>query len=70
MDEKCEGLAFPPLPVGDPRVRRARRGPFVSSSAGALPCAMCGAPVVEHHSKRICLRCGFMAGCPEGVERA
>jgi hypothetical protein len=70
MDEKTEGLAFPPLPVADPRVARARRGPLLFRNAGELPCAMCGASVVEYRCKRICLHCGFMAGSPEGIERA
>ncbi len=28
METKREGAALPPLPVADPRVSRARRGPF------------------------------------------
>ena len=28
---------------------------------------MCGAPVIASHCKRICLRCGFMTGCSEGL---
>jgi hypothetical protein len=70
MDEKREGLAFPPLPVADPRVARARRGPEPSRDPGGLPCAMCGASVVEYRFRRICLHCGFMTGCSEGIERA
>ncbi len=30
MDEKVEGVALPPLPVADPRVARARRGPSLA----------------------------------------
>jgi hypothetical protein len=70
MDEKNEGLALPPLPVGDPRVARARRGPLLFRDAGVLPCAICGSSVVDYHFKRICLHCGFMTGCSEGIERA
>ncbi len=70
MDEKIEGFALPPLPVADPRVARARRGPSLARGAGELPCAMCGATVVEYDCKRICLQCGFMSGCSEGIERA
>ncbi len=70
MDEKVEGVALPPLPVADPRVARARRGPFLARNAGELPCVICGSTVVDYHTKRICLQCGFMTGCSEGIERA
>lgn len=67
MDEKVEGVAFPPLPAFDPRVARARRGPVLVRDAGELPCEMCGRAVVAYHCKRICLHCGFMTGCSEGI---
>jgi hypothetical protein len=67
MDEKSEGLALPPLPVADPRVARARKGPATQCETGDLPCEMCGGPVVAYHCKRICLHCGFMTGCSEGI---
>jgi hypothetical protein len=67
MDEKREGPALPPLPVADPRVARARRGSFPPETTGDLPCEVCGSPVVAHHCKRICLHCGFMTGCSEGI---
>jgi hypothetical protein len=67
MDEKREGLALPPLPVADPRVARARKGPAAQCETGDLPCEMCGGPVVAYHCKRICLHCGFMTGCSEGI---
>jgi len=28
---------------------------------------MCGAAVIEYHCKRICIHCGFMTGCSEGM---
>jgi hypothetical protein len=65
MDEKIEGAALPPLPA-DPRLARARP-PSLARGAGALPCEVCGSSVVAYHCKRICLRCGFMAGCSEGI---
>ncbi len=68
MDERAEGVAFPPLPVADPRVARAKRGPVLIRDAGELPCEMCGSPVVEYRSQRICLQCGFMTGSSEGIE--
>ena len=67
MDTKREGPAFPPLPVADPRVSRARRGGIGPRDAGEMPCEMCGASVVAYHCKRICLSCGFMTGCSEGM---
>ena len=67
MDDKREGLALPPLPVADPRVARARRGAGPSGDAGEMPCEVCGAAVVVYHCKRICLHCGFMTGCSEGI---
>jgi len=66
MDVKAEGAAFPPMPIARDRVRDARRG-GASPDAGELPCEMCGAAVVAYHCKRICLRCGFMTGCSEGI---
>ncbi len=68
MDEKVEGVAFPPLTLADPRVlRAARRGAYLVRDAGELPCEVCGAPVVVEGGKRICLHCGFMAGCTGGT---
>jgi len=67
MEAKREGPALPPLPVADPRVARARRGPFPQCDTGDLPCEMCGSSVVAYHCKRICLHCGFMTGCSEGI---
>jgi hypothetical protein len=49
-------------------VREAiRPGVLLPRDAGELRCEMCGAPVIESHCKRICLRCGFMTGCSEGI---
>jgi hypothetical protein len=70
MAEKLEGVAFPPLPVIDPRVLRAQRGPVLVRDAGELPCEVCGSAVVAYHCRRVCLHCGFMSGCSEGIERA
>jgi hypothetical protein len=66
MGSKHEGAAFPPLPIARPqRQEGARRGPV--PLAPDPPCEMCGAPVIAAHCKRICLRCGFMTGCSEGI---
>jgi hypothetical protein len=66
MESKHEGAAFPQLPIVRPRLQEAaRRGPVTLSAD--QPCEMCGAPVIAAHCKRICLRCGFMTGCSEGI---
>ena len=56
-----------------PSARAARRTrcavPAVSRGRLELRCEMCGAPVIASHCKRICLRCGFMTGCSEGIWR-
>jgi hypothetical protein len=66
VEEKHEGPAFRPLPVADLQVGRTREKKS-QRDAGELPCEMCGAPIVAYHCKRICLRCGFMTGCSEGI---
>jgi hypothetical protein len=58
MDAKSEGLVFPPLPIVNAQG---------SEGTGAPRCEMCGAEVIASHCKRICLRCGFMTSCSEGV---
>ena len=67
MDMKSEGAAFPPVPFLPARPKDAVRGAGFSKDGGELPCEMCGAQVVAYHCKRICLRCGFMTGCSEGI---
>jgi len=68
LETKDEGAAIPPVPVGAPRNREAvRRGSLQLRDVAELPCEMCGAPVVAYQCKRICLRCGFMTGCSEGI---
>jgi hypothetical protein len=66
MDIKSEGVAFPPVPSLKARPKDAVRGAS-TSEGGELPCEMCGEKVVAYHCKRICLRCGFMTGCSEGI---
>ena len=66
MESKQEGAAFPPLPLVRSRPQEGARKGAVSLSADQ-PCEMCGAPVIAAHCKRICLRCGFMTGCSEGI---
>jgi hypothetical protein len=67
VDIKSEGAAFPPVPIDPGRARDAVRGAGLLRDGGELPCEMCGAEVIAYHCKRICLRCGFMTGCSEGI---
>ena len=63
-----EGALVPPVPLTRERpVEIVLRRGVPLSVPGELPCEMCGAPVVSSHCKRICLRCGFMTGCSEGI---
>lgn len=68
MDVKHEGAAFPPVPVGITEVRASSSRGVVAAREGGEPrCEMCGYSVIANHCKRICLRCGFMTGCSEGI---
>jgi hypothetical protein len=63
-----EGAVFLPVPLASQKGREiVVRNGIPLSVQGELPCEMCGAPVVASHCKRICLRCGFMTGCSEGI---
>jgi hypothetical protein len=68
MDVKREGLALRPFPLADVRpsessLQRARAQSFQPEPR----CEMCGSVAIATHCKRICLRCGFMTGCSEGL---
>ncbi|HET7292038.1 MAG TPA: hypothetical protein VFM88_06415 [Vicinamibacteria bacterium] len=67
MEQKREGVAFPPVPLpgGFPRESAGRSARFAHDAEPR--CEMCGATVIASHCKRICLRCGFMTGCSEGI---
>ncbi len=64
---KSEGAVFPPIPVT--RSVRDTGVPFyrVRRETAEPRCEMCGALVLATHCKRICLKCGFMTGCSEGI---
>jgi hypothetical protein len=68
MDVKREGVAFPPVPLPRPQEVEGI-GPISHSVrvSQELRCEMCGAEVVAAHCQRICLTCGFMTGCSEGL---
>jgi hypothetical protein len=66
--DKGEGPAFPPVPLGRGASREsAGRAARLARENGEPRCEMCGASVIAAHCKRICLRCGFMTGCSEGI---
>ncbi|HWX25147.1 MAG TPA: hypothetical protein VN083_08910 [Vicinamibacteria bacterium] len=68
MDMKSEGWALPPFPRAK---KKAEEGVIAAArfrQTGSEPrCEMCGETVIATHCKRICLRCGFMTGCSEGL---
>jgi ribosomal protein L32 len=65
---KVEGLATTPLPLMRQPLRRAElTGARVPEERGLPRCEMCGGAVLAAHCKRICLKCGFMTGCSEGI---
>jgi len=65
---KKEGAALPPVPL-----TREVSGETMSGGARTLResaearCEICGARIIIVQCKRICLRCGFMTGCSEGI---
>jgi hypothetical protein len=68
MEMKREGPVFPPVPlVRGPLSEAAHHGARVLKDATDPRCEMCGSSIVLTHCKRICLRCGFMTGCSEGI---
>jgi hypothetical protein len=68
MDVKREGVAFPPVPLPRPQeVEGLAPLPRAVRVSQELRCEMCGAEVVAAHCNRICLKCGFMTGCSEGL---
>ena len=68
MSSKDEGPALPPLPLNSGVQREAAgRAARYLKEAGDPRCEMCGSPVIANHCKRICLKCGFMTGCSEGI---
>lgn len=68
MDIKDEGPVFPQQPLLATWQREAGgRSARYLKEAGDPRCEMCGSPVIASHCKRICLKCGFMTGCSEGI---
>jgi hypothetical protein len=68
MQMKSEGAVFPPVPLVRGLIREVARGHLrLLREVEAPRCEMCGHEVIATHCKRICLRCGFMTGCSEGI---
>lgn len=68
MDGKGEGPVFPPVPALRGPIREAAtHGARLLQEMAEPRCEMCGSAIIVTHCKRICLRCGFMTGCSEGV---
>ncbi len=68
MEMKAEGPVFPPVPLARGLVREAAsHGARLLNEVMEPRCEMCGNEVIAAHCKRICLRCGFMTGCSEGI---
>jgi hypothetical protein len=65
---KQEGPALPQLPLVRAALREAEgRLARQLREAGEPRCEMCGSPVIASHCKRVCLKCGFLTGCSEGI---
>ena len=64
---KEEGVLFTPLPVERDIPETPKVKLRLSREASEPLCEMCGHRVIAAHCKRICLHCGFMTGCSEGI---
>jgi hypothetical protein len=67
MSLKSEGVAFTPVSMASTQAAAAPMKARVSREAAEPVCELCGHAVIASHCKRICLHCGFMTGCSEGV---
>jgi hypothetical protein len=67
MNTKSEGAVFTPVPVVGHVPESPKLRLRLSPAANDPACEMCGHPVIATHCKRICLHCGFMTGCSEGI---
>ncbi len=67
MATKHEGVAAGPWPLYGTLARETRAGARAAREGAEPRCEMCGSPVIATHCKRICLKCGFMTGCSEGI---
>jgi hypothetical protein len=67
MTLKSEGVAFTPVSTASAYPAPAPMKARVSREATPPVCELCGHDVIASHCKRICLHCGFMTGCSEGI---
>ncbi len=68
MSAKDEVPVLPQVPFEGSAVREAAsRAARALREAGDPRCEMCGSLVITSHCKRICLKCGFLTGCSEGI---
>jgi hypothetical protein len=67
--KKAEGPGTSPWPVLAPTTEKAESRPRAVRAADPREplCELCGHVVIASHCKRICLHCGFMTGCSEGI---
>ena len=64
---KTEGVVFTPVPVERNIPETPKVKLRLSREACEPVCELCGHTVIATHCKRICLHCGFMTGCSEGI---
>ena len=67
MAMKIEGVVTRPWPLYGAPGRETRAAARAARERAEPRCEMCGNPVITAHCKRICLKCGFMTGCSEGI---
>ena len=69
VDRTSKAPCFHPFPVSGVACAEARAPRRAASRVTPASCpARCAAPpVIASHCKRICLQCGFMTGCSEGI---
>lgn len=65
--KETEGPVFQPVPVLPAGTEKRVAQSYLDPHPSDPRCEMCGNVVIATHCKRICLRCGFMTGCSEGI---
>jgi hypothetical protein len=65
--KRQEGAMMSQWPVPQPPAEKPVPRAFLARDPRDPRCEMCGHAVIATHCKRICLHCGFMTGCSEGI---